>query len=99
MSYAVRILRRAQRDLLEIQEYIARDDPAAAGRVVEALLDAIERLAQLPKRGSRPKDERLRGLGYRCLVQARYLVFYKVLRAQVRVYRVLHGRRVYEEIL
>jgi len=27
------------------------------------------------------------------------LIFYKILRKQVRVYRVLHGRRAYEDIL
>ena len=99
MSRTVRVLRRAQRDLLEIREYVAWDDPAAAQRVVEGLVTAIESLADLPERGARPREARLRRMGYRFLVQGRYLVFYKVLRAQVRVYRVLHGSRAYSDLL
>ena len=46
-----------------------------------------------------PRDQRLRDLGYRGLIQREHLVFYKVLPRQVRVYRVLHGRRRYADLL
>ena len=39
------------------------------------------------------------GAGYRYVVHREYLIFYKVLGAYVRVYRVLHGRRMYRDIL
>ena len=51
MTRQVRILRRAQIDLLEIQEYIARDNPAAAGGLIEAILDLISSLGEFPERG------------------------------------------------
>jgi plasmid stabilization system protein ParE len=35
----VRVLRRAQTDLLEIQEYIAHENPGAAEAFVNAILD------------------------------------------------------------
>jgi addiction module RelE/StbE family toxin len=95
----VRVLRRAQRDLLEIRRYIARDSPEAADRVVDGLLEAIESLDERPLRGARPRDERLRRLGFRFLVVAPHLIFYKVIRREVRVYRVLHGKRAYEKTL
>lgn len=99
MTRQVRILRRAQIDLLEIQDYIARDNPAAAGELVEAILDLISSLEELPERGRIPRDAVLKASRYRYLRHGEYLVFYKVLRSQVRVYRVLHGRRKYEDML
>jgi toxin ParE1/3/4 len=96
---AVRVLRRAQRDLVEIQTYVWRDNPAAAERLVEGLLRQIERLGDLPLRGALPKDSRLRVAGYRHVARGEYLIFYKVLPSVVRVYRVLHGRRRYQHLL
>ncbi len=99
MRRAVRILRRAQFDLLEIQRYAERDRPDAAKPLVERLLVAIESLEELPDRGSVPRDPRLAALGFRVLIEGEYLVFYKVLRTQVRVYRVLHGSRKYAHMI
>ena len=99
MKRSVRVLRRAQNDLIEIQNYIRRDRPNAADRLIAKLLDTIESLQQLADRGVVPRDERLRSLGYRVLIEGEYLVFYKNLRAQVRVYRVVHGRRRYRHLL
>ena len=96
---SVRILRRAQDDLVEIHRYILRDRPGAADRFVDNLLDAIESLELNPARGAVPRDQRVRGLGYRVLIHGEHLVFYKVLPRQVRVYRVLHGRRRYADLL
>ncbi len=99
MTRQICVLRRAQLDLLDIQDYIARDNPAAADDVIEAILDLIASLAEFPERGHVPKDSILTASGYRYLRHGEYLVFYKVLRSQVRVYRVVHGRRRYEDIL
>jgi len=99
MTRQVRILRRAQIDLFEIQAYIARDNPAAAGELIEAILELISSLGEFPERGRMPRDEILTASRYRYLRHGEYLVFYKVLRSQVRVYRVVHGRRRYEDIL
>ena len=99
MTRQIRVLRRAQLDLLEIQDYIARDNPAAAEDVIEAILDLIASPAEFTERGRIPKDAILKASGYRYLRHGEYLVFYRVLRSQVRVYRVVHGRRRYEEIL
>lgn len=99
MTYQVRILRRAQHDLLEIQRYASRAAPQRAAAFVDGLIDSIEALAETPGRGTTPRDDRLRHAGYRYLVHAPYLIFYKVLKRQVRVYRVLHGKRAYDQIL
>ena len=99
MTRPVRVLRRAQTDLLEIQAYIARDNPEAAETLVNAILDLLHSLGDLPERGALPKDAHLQRAGYRYVQHGEYLIFYKVLRSQVRVYRILHGRRLYKDLL
>jgi toxin ParE1/3/4 len=95
----VRILRRAQRDLEEIKRYIERDSPRRAEKFVSKLLDRIESLSTLPNAGILPRDATLRARGFLVLIERQYLIFYKVLSKQVRVYRVLHGRRRYQHLL
>ena len=95
----VRILRRAQTDLEEIKRYIERDSPRRAEKFVSKLLDRIESLSTLPNAGILPRDEVLRARGFWVLIEGQYLIFYKVLSKQVRVYRVLHGRRRYQHLL
>ena len=99
MKKKVRILHRAQKDLTEILDYIERDTPRAAARFVDKLLSKIEGLENLPEMGVVPKDEYLKARGYRVLVEGEYLIFYKILSRQVRIYRVLHGRRKYRHLL
>ncbi len=99
MTPKVRILRKAQDDLEEIQRYVARDRPAAADRLVDRLLDRIESLEDFPEAGVVPRDERLVVLRFRVLVEGEYLVFYRLVRTQVRVYRVVHGRRRYGHMI
>lgn len=103
MKYEVRILKRAQYDLEDIQRYIAGNSPfpsaQSASETVIRLLDRIESLSQFPHRGARPRDERLRGKGYRFVNERPYLIFYKVHGSIVRIYRILHGKRAYQRIL
>jgi toxin ParE1/3/4 len=99
LKRAVRILRSAQRDLSEIAAYLRCDAPDGAERVIEEVLSGIERLGELPESGPVPRDQRLERLGFRYLACERYLVFYKLTRSQVRIYRVLHQRRAYERLL
>lgn len=95
----VRILRRAEKDLAAIHRHIARQSPRTADAVVERLLLAIEGLGDSPGAGARPRDERLRALGFRWVTSDGFLVFYKVVGKVVRIYRVLRGKRAYERIL
>lgn len=95
----VRVLRRAVRDLIEIRSYLDVELPASSDALLDDLLEAVESLGRFPRKGPAPRDERLRALGYRYLSRGRYLIFYKVFAAEVRVYRVLHERRAYERLL
>ncbi len=99
MKKKVRILRRAQKDLIEIRNYIKRDAPQAAERFVDKLISKIEKLESSPEMSVVLRDECLQARGYRVLIEGEYLIFYKVLSRQVRIYRVLHGRRKYRHLV
>ena len=99
MKRPVRVLRRAERDLQEIYDLVVREVPLRADRFIDALLASIDSLEQMGARGATPRDLVLRQQGYRFLAHGRYLIFYKVLGRQVRVYRVVHGHRAYRGLL
>ena len=99
MTHTVRVLRRAERDLQQIYDLVAREAPGRVDHFIDGLLDAIASLGALPDRGAVPRDAVLRDRRYRFLVHGDYLVFYKVLPRHVRVYRVVHGRRAYRGLL
>lgn len=81
-------------DITEIWEYIAKDNPLAARRVREDILDAIHRLVSFPNQGHRRTDLTARPLRFQT-VRNNYLIAYapdeKPLLNLVVV--VLHGRR------
>jgi toxin ParE1/3/4 len=86
----VRWLRKALANLDAEAEYIARDDPAAAARVVIAINRAVENLQRYPAMG-RPG----RVVGTRELVIAKtpYIIPYRVRDDCVEILRVFHGAR------
>lgn len=63
-------------DLDEIAEYIALDNPQAASRFVEKVLDRVERLQAHPMSGKRPAE--LTRTQYREVVVAPCRIFYRV---------------------
>ena len=86
----VRWLRMALANLNAEAEYIARDDPAAAARVVTAINRAVQNLRRYPSLGGPG-----RVIGTRELVVpgTPYIVPYRVRNDAVEVLRVFHGTR------
>lgn len=82
---------RADEDLIEIWLWIARDDPAAADRLLDAMEARFEQLARHPFSGPARPDI---APGLRHLVAGAYLILYRVEDENVFVVRVLHGRRL-----
>ncbi len=80
----------AEADILEIWDYIADDNPAAADRWVDQLDAQFRLLATQPKIG-RARNELAAGV--RSFPVARYVVFYVPLDDGIDVVRVLHGAR------
>jgi addiction module RelE/StbE family toxin len=97
--FTIRYLSTAQRDLVEILEYIKKDRPGAASGLMDKFDKSIAHLATNPELGIIPKDERLKRLGYRVLVVDKYLVFYVLKPKTVQIRRVIHGARRYSFLL
>lgn len=93
--YSVEYLPAAEQDLVDILDYLARDDPAAGRTFVDRIDQTIARLGFFPNSGQRPRDARLRRREYRVLVVGDYLVFHVIARRRVEIRRVIHGARRY----
>ncbi|MBS0582937.1 MAG: type II toxin-antitoxin system RelE/ParE family toxin [Proteobacteria bacterium] len=91
----------AERDIAEIVEYIdVSDSPQNADRVLDGLLAAIGKLAELPERGSHPRE--LLALGIRDFRQVffkPYRIVYRTVAGNVFVYLVADGRRDMQTLL
>lgn len=86
----------AERDLLEIWEYIARDGPQAADRMWQRFQDRFKQLLKFPTMGE--SRERFRP-GLRSIVEGAYVIFYEPRPDELLIYRVLHGARRWESLL
>lgn len=85
-------------DLLEIWEYIGRDDQDAADRVIRAAFTTFNLIAANPSIGhSVPDFEDLRFFPVSSF--RNYLVFYRQIPSGIEIVRVLHGARNLDEIL
>ncbi len=87
---------RAEQDLIEIWNFIARDNEAAADRVFDLLVAKSELVARTPGIG---RLRRELGDGVRSTLAGSWAVFYRVHSDRVEILRYLHTRRRMSEIL
>jgi toxin ParE1/3/4 len=81
---------RAIEHLKHLRSYIARDNPKAASRVAGTLLDAVERLAELPNLG---RPGRVAGTRELVVVGTPYVIPYRVRGDRLEVLAAFHGRQ------
>jgi toxin ParE1/3/4 len=86
----VRWLRSALRNLDEEAEYIARDDPDAAARIVQRIAAAVEQLTNYPASG---RIGRVPGTRELVVTGTPYIVPYRVRGDVVEILRVFHAAR------
>ena len=91
MAHQVLITDLAKADLQEITEYIAQDNPAAAARFAQKLLEDTLSLAHSPYRGRALQRKR----DVRRILRRPYLVYYRIEMNPdlVRMLRFWHGFR------
>jgi toxin ParE1/3/4 len=80
----------ARADLREVRAYIAKDNPAAARRVLERLRAQARKLAQTPGIGRSRKDLRPDLFSFPV---GRHVLFYRSQPGGIVLVRVLHGAR------
>lgn len=100
-KYTLRYLPVAVDDLIStsIFDWIASDSPAKAAAFIEKLDQRIGNLETHPFLGRIPKNDKLKGSGYRVLVIESYLVFCIVRGKIVEIHRVVHGSRNLDDIV
>ena len=86
----VRWLRAALANLDAEAEYIAVDNPAAAGRVVQKILRAVELLKKNPAMG---RAGRVAGTRELVVAKTPYIIPYRVRGDAVEILRVFHAAR------
>lgn len=84
-------------DMDEIFSYIAEDNLEQAEKMLVNLDNNIGALADFPQMGSvlSEDDYSLIQNGYRFIVVSPYLVLYRIIKDQIIIHRILHGRRDY----
>jgi len=90
----------AQRDLQSMIEFIAADDPVAAGEVLNRIESRCAALKQMPERGRVVPELAAFGVhAYRELVVTPWRVVCRLSGTRVYVLAVLDGRRNLEDVL
>ena len=89
----------ARADAKAIWRYIARDNPAAATRMLHRFDEQVRKVADIPNAG-RPRDDLAPGV--RSIPLGSYLLFYRPIKGGIELVRILHGardihRRMFEE--
>jgi toxin ParE1/3/4 len=81
---------RAIEHLAHARAHIARDNPAAASRIATALLDAVERLAELPHLG---RSGRVAGTRELVVPRTPYVIAYRMLGDRLEIIAVFSARQ------
>jgi len=86
----IKWVRLALDDLDAAGEFIARDNPEAAGRVLKRIWDAVQLLAEHPDAG---RPGRVPGTRELVVADTPFIIPYRVVQRTVQILRVLHGKR------
>lgn len=85
-------LRRAERDLDQVEAYIARDDPRAAVEMVLTIVAAVEKLDAFPGMGRAGRVQTTKELA---VEGAPYIVPYRKKGTRIEILRVYHTARLW----
>jgi len=84
----------AANQLQEIFDYIAAENPAAAGRTVRRIRTSIHQTARMPNAG---RTGRVAGTREVVVPGTSYLVAYRILKSTIHVLAILHGAQEWPE--
>ena len=99
MIYKVEILPTAWEDLKRIEDwYLIEFDVETALKVINHILDTIERLERFPNSGSLTPDKWLNELGYRMIICEKQVVIYRKIADVIYVYHIADTRTEYTKL-
>jgi len=103
VTYDIVITNPAEKDLLEIGNYISKEllEPQSAQRVISKIADVVTTLEKIPFRHALVYDTRLNQMGIRHIIVDQYIVFYIVSEdiKTVTIIRVLYNKRDWQNLL
>ena len=101
MSYKVFLIKDAEKDILEIYDYIARNDSRKkADLLIQKIKEVCGTLSSLPNRSHVPPElERIGVFDYKEIHFKPYRIIYEIIGASVFIHCVLDGRRNLQELL
>ncbi len=101
MSYAVYFVDEAEKDLLEIYEYVKESGyPLTAKNLFSQVRKACADLSEMPERGrTLPELERIGVFEYREILVKVYRIIYQIIGKAIFIHCILDGRRDVQEIL
>ena len=97
--YNVNILPSAWENLKSIEDYYAiQFDADTAIKVVNSILDAIERLEVFPDSGSLTPDPWLNEQGYRMVICKKHVAIYSVIGEEIYIYHIADTQTEYHKL-
>lgn len=99
MKYEIRILPSAWEDLKQIEDfYRMQFGEQTALKVINHILDVIERLEQFPESGSLTPDLWLNAQDFRMVICRRHVALYRKIESVVYIYHVADTRAQYTKL-
>lgn len=101
MRFTVHLIEDAEKDLLEIYQYIAVNDSVEqADKILDCLEETVQKLETFPLRGHIPPElERISVLDFKETHYKPFRIIYEIRKSEGFVHCVLDGRRDLQELL
>jgi plasmid stabilization system protein ParE len=93
-QYLVEFTRAAEREIEEIEEWIAADSRKAAARWIDGLLDIVNRLERMPARCPLAPENESHAEEIRQMNYGRYRILFTISDRRVGILHVRHGARL-----
>lgn len=99
MAYKVKLLPVAWEDLKRIEDwYLVQFGVETALKMIDYILNVIERLEEFPDSGSLTPDEWLNQQGYRLVICGKHVAIYKQIGTVVYIYHIADTRTDYTKL-
>lgn len=92
----LRYTTRAKADLGEIFDYVAQDNPRAAARIIAKIRNNLTSLATNPSLG---RPGRVDGTRELVIAHFPYVAAYRLLENEIQILAIIHGARLWPDIL
>jgi addiction module RelE/StbE family toxin len=99
-KYDINITQNAENDLNEIIEYISKNNPQIALKILERIQNKIRTLDHFPNRGGYVPELLEKNIkDYRQILETPWKIIYKVENTQVNILAIIDSRRNLQDIL